>query len=108
MFAIDRNGRKAGQLLEVVADLQALPSIGALAIFSSWCSFLSNCRTLSKVSESVPSWADPVDPDVQANQSLPKDVPTPGTPPAFTTVAPGCCALRSSRVRLAAVTGRYS
>ena len=46
--------------------------------------------------------------DVEANQSLPNDVPTPGTPCAFTTVTPGCCALRSSRERLSGVSGRYS
>src|SRR6516225_8144265 len=66
----------------------SLPSIGDVVDVATcpWC----------------PSWdfREPADRDAEANQSLPNDVPTPGTPPAFTTVAPGCCALRSSRERL--------
>lgn len=40
--------------------------------------------------------SNPADPDVKANRSLPNQVPTPGTPPAFTTVDPGCGALIQS------------
>ena len=103
-LALDGFGPPLNESLAGWAE-QTSPNTPGLSARDTQCTEID---AVSPYAGSGGGFGDPPDSDVEANQSLPNEVPTPGTPPAFTTVAPGCCALRSSRERLAAVSGRNS